>query len=131
MAEYISGLEMNPCNVRRFEDMMACTKLEEKEEYPSCHIAYWESVAGADDFSSAKIIAAAERMMYLGGPGGIDGALGAANADALIFPSLVGSDVVGLIGYPVMTVPLGFTSKDMPIKKNPRGYLIEEGPNIS
>ena len=127
MAEYFSELEVNPHNTGSVEDMMSCTKLEEKVKYPSCDIAYWEIVASADNFSSAKIIAAAKRMMYLGGP---DGALDAATADALIFPSIVSSDVAGLVGYPVITVPPGLMSTDMPIKKNPRGDLIEEGPNV-
>ena len=71
-----------------------------------------------------------EHMIFLGGQGGIDGALDAANADALIFPSIVSSDVAGLAGCPVVTVPLSFMPGDTAVKKNLLGDLVEEGPNI-
>jgi amidase len=130
MAAYFSGLEVNPQNIQSIEDMISCTKSHSKEEYPSRDIAYWENVRTAEDFSSAKVVAAANRIKYLGGPGEIDGALDAANADALIFPSIVSSDVAGLASHPIVNVPLGFMSADTPVKKTPRGDLIEEGPNI-
>jgi amidase len=130
MAAYFSGLEINPQNIRSIEDMISCTKSHSKVEYPSRDIAYWENVRTAEDFSSAKVVAAANRIKYLGGPGGIDGALDAANADALIFPSIVSSDVAGLASHPIVNVPLGFMPADTPVKKTPRGDLIEEGPNI-
>jgi amidase len=130
MADYFSGLEINPHNLRGIEDMISCTKSHPKEEYLSRDIEYWEKVRVADDLSSEKIVAGWERMKYLGGPGGIDGALDAANADALIFPSIVSSDVPGLVGYPVITVPLGFMPADTPVKKNLRGNLVDEGPGV-
>jgi amidase len=130
MAAYFSGLEVNPQNIRSIEDMISCTKSYSKVEYPSRDIAYWENVRTAEDFSSAKVVAAANRIKYLGGPGGIDGALDAANADALIFPSIASSDVAGLASHPIVNVPLGFMPADTPVKKTPRGDLIEEGPNI-
>ena len=130
MANYFSGLEVNPHNLQNIEDMISCTKSHPNEEYPLRDIIYWESVRTAPDFSSAKVAAALEHMKNLGGPGGIDGALDAANADALIFPSIVSSDVAGLVGYPVVTVPLGFMPADTPVQKSPRGDLVDEGPNV-
>lgn len=130
MAHYFRGLEINPHKLQSIEDMISCTKSHPKEEYPSRDIVYWEKVRNADDLSSPNIAAAVEEMKYLGGQGGIDGALDRANADALIFPSIVSSDVAGLVGYPVVTVPLGFMPADTPVKKTVRGDLVEEGPNI-
>ena len=130
MADYFSGLEVNPHDLRNIEDMISCTKSHPKEEYPSRDIAYWESVRTAPESSSPEFAAAWENMKYLGGPGGIDGALDAAKADALIFPSIVSSDVAGLVGYPIITVPLGFMPADTPVQKSPRGDLVDEGPSV-
>jgi amidase len=74
--------------------------------------------------------AAMERVKYLGGLGGIDGSLDAANADALIFPSVCSSDVPGLVGYPVIRVPLGFVPEGIAEQRNPRGNLVEEAAFI-
>ena len=87
-------------------------------------------ISRAEDFSSAKVRSAVEEMIRLGSQGGIDGALDAVDADALVFPSIVSSDVAGLVGYPMVTVPLGFMPANTPVKKTPRGDLVDEGPNI-
>ncbi|KAM7182531.1 hypothetical protein V8F33_014241 [Rhypophila sp. PSN 637] len=63
-------------------------------------------------------------MKQLGGPGGIDGALHDANADALILPSVCSSDVPGLVGYPVICVPLGYLPEGTAEKRDPRGDLV-------
>lgn len=75
------------------------------------------------------MIAATVRMRYLGGSGGIDGALDAANAGALIFPSIVSSDVATIVGYPVITVPSGFMPACTPTERKGQGNLTEEAPN--
>ena len=130
MANYFSGLDVNPHNIWNIEDMISCTKSHPKEEYPSRDIAYWESVRTAPKLSSAELAAVWEQMQYFGGPGGIDGALDAANADALIFPSIVSSDVAGLVGYPIVTVPLGFMPANTSVRRSPREHLVDEGPNV-
>jgi hypothetical protein len=76
------------------------------------------------------VLAGWERMQYIGGEGGIVGALDAAQADALIFPSIVSSDVPSMAGHPVIIVTLGFMNPDTPIKRNLRGNLVEEGPGV-
>lgn len=129
-SRHFGDLEVNPYNIKSIEDMISCTKSHPKEEYLSRDIAYWESVKTAEDFPSAKLTAAVEWMEYLDGPGGIDGALDAANADALIFPSTVSSDVAGMAGHPIVNVPLGFMPANTSVKRTPRGNLVEEGLNI-
>ncbi|KAK3369412.1 amidase signature domain-containing protein [Lasiosphaeria ovina] len=126
-SEYKMDLENH---FRSLVDLIACTKSLPEEEYPSRDIAYWELASEAADFQSAEINQAVEKMKYLGGPGGIDGALDAAGADALIFPSVCSSDVPGLVGYPVICVPLGFLPEGTVEKRNPRGNLVEEAPGI-
>lgn len=127
---YFKSLERNPRNIQTMEDLIACTKDLDSEEYPSRDLAVLEAARDADEFESPRITAAWEKMQYLGGPGGIDGVLDSSGADAIIYPSICSSDVPGLVGYPVICVPLGFMPKDTPIQTNPRGDLIAEGPGI-
>ncbi|KAJ5726298.1 uncharacterized protein N7483_007655 [Penicillium malachiteum] len=107
--KYLNNLEINPHNLHSLDDLIACTKSHPKEECPERDIESWESGESKD---------------------GIDGASDAAQADALIFPSIVSSDVPGLTGHPVITVPLGFMPRDTPIRHNARGNLVEEGPGV-
>ncbi|KAK3381842.1 amidase signature domain-containing protein [Podospora didyma] len=82
-------------------------------EYKFDMESYFRKLARkADDFFSPRVVAAKERMLYLGGPGGIDGPLDAARADALVLPSVCSSDAPGLVGCPVICVPLGFMTDD-------------------
>lgn len=130
MTSYFRELEVNPRNLQTMEDLISCTKEMPEEEYPSRDVSSWDSVKDAEDIESPRVAEALERMKYLGGPGGIDGVLDHANADAIIYPSICSSDVPGLVGYPVICVPLGFMPKDTPVKTNPRGNLVEDGPGI-
>lgn len=128
--DYLKSLETNPRNIQTMEDLIACTKELDSEEYPSRDVAVLEAARDADEFESPRVTAAWEKMQYLGGPGGIDGVLDSAGADAIIYPSVCSSDVPGLVGYPVVCVPLGFMPKNTPIQTNSRGDLISEGPGI-
>lgn len=130
MTTYLQSLETNPQGIRSLEDLISCTKRLAQEQYPSRDVASWEVARDAEAISSPRVVAALKEMSYLGGPGGIDGVLDRASADAIIYPSICSSDVPGLVGYPVVCVPLGFMPQDTPVRRNPRGDLITEGPGI-
>ncbi|KAK0748488.1 amidase signature domain-containing protein [Apiosordaria backusii] len=130
MENHFKSLVVNPHNIQTMEDLVKCTKSLPQEEYPSRDIAYWELVIKSADFQSPEIAKEIERMKQLGGPGGIDGVLDAADADAIVFPSVCSSDVPGLVGYPVICVPLGFLPEGTLEKRNPRGSLVEQAPGI-
>lgn len=129
MAKYFSGLAENPMRIHDIHDMIACTKSHPREEYPSRNIAVWEKSAAAPNIDSPEVQAAKKHMLFLG-EGGIDGALNASKADAFILPSVICSDIPGLVGYPTITVPMGYLPKDTPVTRNPRGDLIDEAPHI-
>ncbi|KAK4205708.1 amidase signature domain-containing protein [Triangularia verruculosa] len=130
MENHFKSLVVNPHNIKTMEDLIRCTKSLPEEEYPSRDIAYWEHVIESADFQSPEIAKEIERMRHLGGPGGVDGVLDAAGADAIVFPSVCSSDVPGLVGYPVICVPLGFMPEGTEVKRNPRGSVVEQVPGI-
>ncbi|KAJ5687404.1 hypothetical protein N7536_010023 [Penicillium majusculum] len=130
MAHYFRGLEINPFNIQNIEDMISCTKSIPAEYYPSRDISYWDTVRKAEDVLSEKVVAGIKEMRYLGGAAGIDQVLDASGADAIILPSIICADVPGLVGYPIITVPMGFSLSDTPVTLNERGNLVWDGPNI-
>lgn len=130
MAHYFRGLEINPLNIQNIEDMISCTKSIPAEDYPSRDISYWDTVRKADDVLSEKVVAGIKEMRHLGGAAGIDQVLDASGADAIILPSIICADVPGLVGYPIITVPMGFSPSDTPVTLNERGSLVWDGPNI-
>ncbi|KAK0660432.1 amidase signature domain-containing protein [Cercophora samala] len=130
MENYFRSLMVNPHNIETVEDLINCTKALPEEEFPSRDIAYWEQVVNSADFTSPEMAREVERMRELGGKGGIDGVLDTHWADAIVFPSVCSSDVPGLVGYPVICVPLGFMPEGTEVRRNLRGDLVEEGPGI-
>lgn len=130
LAEYFDSLSINPYNIHSINDLITCTKSHPKEEFPLRNIAFWEKVKDAPNFNSPEITAAFKHMWSLGAEGGIDGALDAAKADALILPSVICSDIPGLAGYPTITVPMGYLPNDTPITKNLRLDLVDEALNV-
>ncbi|KAF4770329.1 hypothetical protein HAV15_011946 [Penicillium sp. str.  len=130
MAHYFRGLEINPFNIQNIEDTISCTKSIPAEDYPSRDISYWDTVRKAEDVLSEKVVAGIKEMRYLGGAAGIDQVLDASGADATILPSIICADVPGLVGYPIITVPMGFSPSDTPVTLSERGNLVWDGPNI-
>lgn len=130
IADYFSGLETNPFNLKSVEDMISCTKSIPEEDYPSRDVSYFEIAQDASDTLSEDVVEGIKEIDYLGGPAGIDGVLDITGADAIMLPSIVGADVPGLVGYPIITVPMGFSPPDMPVVYNERGNLVWDGPNI-
>ncbi|KAF8862817.1 hypothetical protein BDZ45DRAFT_767570 [Acephala macrosclerotiorum] len=116
LAECFSNLSVNPHNIHSINDLSICTKSHPKEEFPSRNIDFWEKVKDAPDFSSPEITAAFKYMRFLS----MDGALDAVKVDAFILPSVICSDIPGLVGYPTITIPTGYLLNGTPITKNPR-----------
>ncbi|KAH8725393.1 hypothetical protein GQ44DRAFT_797151 [Phaeosphaeriaceae sp. PMI808] len=90
----------------------------------------FEGTEDAPSYNSPEVLAAFEKIIYLGGEVGINRALAATNVDALVLSSLICSDIPGLIGHPTINVPIGLTPPDTPVKRNFKGDLTDEAPNV-
>lgn len=112
------SLAVHPYGIRTVEDLINCTKTLPKEEYPSRDVAYWEQVVKSADFGSPEMAKEIERMRDLGGTRGIDAVIDTHKADAIVFPSVCSSEVPGLVGYPVVCVPLGFSPEGTEVERN-------------
>ncbi|KAK6542318.1 hypothetical protein TWF694_006277 [Orbilia ellipsospora] len=114
LKQYLSLLVQNPNNITSLSDLIKFVKSDPREDYPDRDVDIWiqaENQTCVDNTCDAAR-KAYESNLYLGGEGGILGALKSAGGkdglDALILPSSFASDIAAIAGYPVVTVPMGF-----------------------
>lgn len=131
LAHYLTQLTYNPNNVRDLADIRNFTQHLPAEEYPSRDTAEFD-ISLALNFTNTdyEFYAAYQEDLYLGGPGGILGALDTYNLDAVVIPSDVASGISAIIGAPVITVPLGALPSNTTVETNRRGTLNATAPNI-
>ncbi|EMD88568.1 hypothetical protein COCC4DRAFT_209187 [Bipolaris maydis ATCC 48331] len=133
LASYLSQLTYNPNNVTTLEEVRSFTQTFPAEAYPNRNTAQFDSsIAQSQNFSNtdAQFWAAYQEDLYLGGEGGLLGALVTYNLDAVVLPSLVASGISAIIGGPVVTVPLGAYPANTTVIKNSRGDLNATAPNV-
>lgn len=131
LAKYFDSLESNPNNLHSLQDLIDYTKMREEEDYPTRNVALFENALIVDpDSQEFKDITARER--YIAGEGGIVGAIDRYNVDVLAVPTTADIAVAfsAIGGTPAMSIPLGFSPPDTPVKKDSKSDLITSGPNI-
>ncbi|CAI6331902.1 unnamed protein product [Periconia digitata] len=131
LASYLSSLTVNPNNLTTLADIRAFTQSFPLDEYPDRDTATWDLVLSLNlTTSSPGYWAAHEEAQFLGGPGGILGALESYNLDAVVTPSYISAGISAIIGAPVISVPLGAYPEDTTVRTNPRGDLNLTAPNV-
>ncbi|KAI2477426.1 Glutamyl-tRNA amidotransferase protein [Pyrenophora tritici-repentis] len=133
LAHYLSQLTSNPNNIHTLEDVQRFTHSFPLEDYPDRDTAELDaSIAQVKNFSNtdAAFWTAYQYNQYLGGPGGILGALEKYNLDAVVTPAFLASSISAIIGAPVVTVPLGAYPQGTQVVKNARGDLNATAPNV-
>ncbi|BFZ63301.1 hypothetical protein YB2330_004423 [Saitoella coloradoensis] len=136
LANYFSELSYNPQGVHDLADLANYTINDPREDYPDRNIYTWEQALNRTAYgnTSPEFWAAYQANLYLGGPGGIDGALESMSVegglDALILPTDFAAGIAAIVGYPVVTVPLGFYPQSTNVTYNARGDLVAIAPNV-
>jgi amidase len=128
---YLESLSTNPHNIKNLKDLINVTKAIPEEEADVRGLELWEAAQETDP-SNPEYIVAQEREKYLGGDGGISGAIKAWKLDALLMPSVPkqSTHFAMFQGTPMITVPLGFYPADQPLRKRANGNVFEIGPNF-
>lgn len=131
LSAYLAQLTYNPNNMESLEDVRNFTQKYPAEEYPSRDTASFDA-ALAQNFSntSPEFWAAYQEDLFLGGPGGILGALSTYNLDAVVLPTRTASSISAIIGAPIITVPLGAYPSNTTVISNARGNLNATAPNV-
>ncbi|PSN75149.1 amidase signature enzyme [Corynespora cassiicola Philippines] len=131
LKSYLDQLTVNPAGVADLADVRNFTQTFPLEEYPSRDTASFdESLTLNFSNTSPEFWAYYQEDLYLGGPGGILGALANYSLDAVVLPSRSASGISAIIGAPVVTVPLGSYPANTTVRTNSRGNLNATAPNI-
>jgi len=130
LPKYLTQLTFNPNHITDLEDERNFTQTFKQEDYPDRDTAVWDQSLslgfGNTDF---RFWQAFQFTSFLGGEGGVTGALRNFNVDALILPTDFSPAQPAYAGLPVVTVPMGFYPANTTVQKSRRG-LVEIGPNI-
>lgn len=131
LANYFSQLTVNPNNVKSLADVSNFTHSFKLEEYPQRDtFEFDQSLSLGYNNTDPRFWDAYQFTSYLGGEGGVTGALKANNLDALILPTDYAYPIPAYAGLPVVTVPLGFYPSNFTVVKNKNWGVVEVGPNI-
>ncbi|KAH6629223.1 amidase signature domain-containing protein [Boeremia exigua] len=131
LAAYLAQLTYNPNNVSDLKEVRNFTQTFPAEEYPSRDTAVFDSSLALNFTNTdAQFWAAYQEDLFLGGPGGILGALETYNLDAVVLPTRTSSSISAIIGAPLITVPLGAYPSNTTVIQNARGNLNATAPNV-
>ena len=127
IVNYIQTLETNPNNLHSAEDIIEFTKSFPAEDYPEKDIGkfLWSQAEGVN-VESERYRELIEQEKYFGGEGGILGAMEKHDLDVIVVPANqdIANDLAVKMGFPAISVPLGFWPEDTPID------LDEDKPNL-
>ncbi|KAI9807960.1 MAG: hypothetical protein M1825_005267 [Sarcosagium campestre] len=127
---YLSKLVSNPHGIHNLSDLELFTKEDSREAFPARDVLLWDDALSSSlNNTSPEFWSIYQRNLYLGGKGGILGALEKYKLDALIMPTEYASSLAAIAGYPVVTVPLGFYPANMTVQRG-SDDLVSVGPNI-
>lgn len=135
LAAYLDQLVVNPNNVTSLAGVAEFTKTIEpvREEFPSRNTATWDAALNATtgfNNTDPRFFPFLQENQFLGGDGGLLGALERHGLDAIILPASFSTSFAAIIGAPIVTVPLGFYPVNAPVIMNRRGSLVDTGPNV-
>jgi amidase len=131
LANYFSELTVNPNNIKSLADVSNFTHAFKLEEYPQRDtFQFDQSLSLGYNNTDPRFWDAYQFTSYLGGEGGVTGALKAYYLDALILPTDYAYPIPAFAGLPVVTVPLGFYPSNFTVMKDKNWGFVEVGPNI-
>ncbi|RDW78834.1 putative amidase [Aspergillus mulundensis] len=128
---YLAGLTSNHNKLRGLEDIRNYTRNSAEEDYPSRNTELWDlAIAAGLNNSSPTFWPIYQQSLFFGEEGGLLGALSRHNLDAVVLPSSLASDIPGIIGTPIITVPFDSFPANASVEYNGRGDLVDAAPGI-
>ena len=132
IVDYLRTLEKNPNDIHSVEDIINFTKTSPAEGFAYHDIGkfLWTQAEGID-VDSNKYKDMVKQELHFGGEGGILGAMEKHGLDVLVTPSTLGvaNDLAAKMGFPVITVPLGFFPEGTPIEHD-NGGMVKVAPGM-
>lgn len=130
MPQYLSRLRRNPSKVRSISDIRNFTQHHPEERYPEFDTGYWDMISTLGfGNASAKYRDTRGALRDLAGELGLTGGLANFTLDALVAPSEFSTLLSGILGTPLVTVPMGATAPGTAPVKSELGDVMATGPN--
>lgn len=128
---YLSTLATNPQNVHSLTQVSSFTHKFPREMYPLRNTAIWDQalLRGLNN-TSPGFWPLYQKNLYLGGKGGVSGAIARYDLDAVVLPTDLGYPVSALVGEPVITVPMGKYPAGTPVQRYPPWNLTWAAPGV-
>lgn len=130
---YFSSLDTNPNKIADLDDLITFTNETPGERYPEFDIGrfHWTKAEGAD-LDAQKYKDSLKQDLYFGGEGGILGAMEKHHLDLIVIPTIaeIPMAFAAKVGFPLITVPLGFYPEGTPVEMHKRGEMILYAPGI-
>ncbi len=115
---YLKQLSRNPNNIQSVQDLLNFTQKSPLEDYPAHGTDGFEEVLAIPfNNTSPQYWTAYQNTLFLGGDGGILGALKKYNLDAMVLPTAWSATVSALVGAPVISVPQGALPSNTTVQK--------------
>lgn len=128
---YFQELTYNPVGIKNLMDLRNFTEFFPAEDYPSRDVAEWDSALNLGfNSSNERHYTAVQADLYLGGEGGVLGAIERQKLDAILLPTQFSPSFAAIVGSPVVSVPMGFYPSNTSIIMNTRGDLVATAPNV-
>jgi amidase len=128
---YLAQLTFNPTGVKTLADVTNFTESFPAEQYPFRDTAIFHAALALNfTNTSPEFWAAYQKDLYLGGPGGILGAIEHYKLDAIVTPSYYSPSISAIVGAPIISVPLGASPPNTTVTMNYRGDLVATAPNL-
>jgi amidase len=130
-AQFFANLEHNPQRIHSVADLRDFTRNCAGEEYPQRNVQSWDMALDQGlSNQSPRFQQDYQENMFLGGEGGILGALECHNLDAIILPTVIAYEIPALVGSPVVTVPLGAADAETPVKQVAGWDVVDQAPGV-
>ncbi|WZH42045.1 amidase signature domain-containing protein [Fusarium acuminatum] len=131
IVDFLNKLEHNPSKIDSVESIRSFTRCHPAEDYPKRNTSTWDTIMEKYlSNKSPEFESLYQKNLFLGGEGGVLGALESHNLDAIALPTTVAYEIPALVGSPIITVPLGTASADTAVTMEPLDDVVEMAPGI-
>ncbi|KAL4929559.1 amidase signature domain-containing protein [Aspergillus undulatus] len=126
---YLSQLTTNPNNITSLSILRTWIQESPLECYPNKSTEVWDAALANWNNTTPEFWDAYMRGVYYGDEGGLLGTIRRNHLDAVILPSHIAWDWAGIVGAPVVGVPLGAMPPGQNVIKNQEG-IVQAAPGI-
>ena len=128
---FLDQLEHNPNKIDSVESLRDFTRSHPEEGFPARNTFSWDVIIErqlSDTCPEFESLLA--ENLWLGGEGGVLGALERHGLDAIALPTTAAFEIPALVGTPIITVPLGAASADTAVTMEKLDNVVEMAPGI-